>query len=580
MLEQFVADGVTHVFGNPGTVEQGLLDELGDFPQIQYVLTLQESVAVMAADAYARATRKVAVVQIHSSPGLGNAIGALYQAKRGHAPLLVIGGDAGIRYAAMEAQMAADLVAMARPATKWATTVEHPSSILRVLRRAAKTAATPPMGPVYVCLPQDLLSGEAVETAVAVGPPSTRVSGDPALIAEAAEKLASAARPVIYVGDGIAWSGAQPEVAQIATLIGADVWGVDSGDVNLDTTHPMWRGQTGHMFGEHSLPIFKSGDVNLIVGTYIAPEVFPELGDVFADGAFGIHIDLDANSIGKNHPVNIGMVADPKATLRALGDAIETRLTSAGRSAASARVKASADANAEERAKAIAADAARADRLPLPFSRFMSDLAKAMPPGTPIFDEALTNSPALIRYAPPVDPSAFFQIRGGSLGSGLAGELGLACARPGQAVVSVSGDGGAMYVIQALWTAARHRLNVKYVICNNRSYRLLQVNIQQYWTEIGVAGRPFPLSFDLSRPELDFAELARALSVPARRVRAQDEIMPAIEAAFAEPGPFLIERRDRRRCASRTDRVALWPVTVSLLQSGTPRCRPPRPFSS
>ena len=541
MLEQFVADGVTHIFGNPGTVEQGLLDELGDFPGLQYVLTLQESVAVMAADAYARAARKVAVVQIHSSPGLGNAIGALYQAKRGRAPLLVVGGDAGVRYLAMDAQMAADLVAMARPVTKWSTMVLHPSSILRVLRRAAKIAATPPMGPVYVCLPQDILSGEAVETAVAVGPPSTRGSGDPALIAEAAAKLASAARPVIYVGDGVAWSDAQAEVERIATLIGADVWGVDSGDVNFDTTHAMWRGQTGHMFGDHSLPIFKSGDVNLIVGTYIAPEVFPELGEVFADGAFGIHVDLDADAIGKNHPVNVGIVANPKTTLHALGEAIETRLTAAGRSAAAARVKASADAKAEERATAIAADAARANQLPLSFSRFIVDFAKAMPPGTPIFDEALTNSPALTRYAPPVDSAQFFQTRGGSLGSALSGGIGLACARPGQAVAAVSGDGGAMYVIQALWTAARHRLNVKYVICNNRSYRLLQANIQQYWSEIGAAGRPFPLSFDLSRPELDFAEIARALSVPARRVRTQDEIMPAIEAAFAEQGPFLID---------------------------------------
>ena len=377
VLEQFVADGVTHVFGNPGTVEQGLLDELGDFPAIQYVLTLQETVAVMAADCYARATRKVAVVQIHSSPGLGNAIGALYQAKRGHAPLLVVGGDAGIRYAAMDAQMAADLVAMARPVTKWATMVQHPASVLRVLRRAMKIAATPPMGPVYVCLPQDILSGEAVETAIAVGAPSTRSSGDPALIAQAAERLASAARPAIYVGDGAAWSDAQPEVARIATLIGADVWGVDSGDVNFDTTHAMWRGQTGHMFGEHSLPILKKGDVNLIVGTYIAPEVFPELGDVFADDAFGIHIDLDADAIGKNHPVSIGMVADPKTTLRELGDAIEARLTAAVRSAAAARLKASADSRSEERAKAIAADAARADQHPLPFSRFMSDFARS-----------------------------------------------------------------------------------------------------------------------------------------------------------------------------------------------------------
>ena len=96
-------------------------------------------------------------MQLHSTPGVGNAIGALYQAKRGHSPLVVIGGDAGIKYANMDAQMAADLVAFAEPVTKWSTLVTDPSSLLRVLRRAIKIAATPPMGPVYVCLPQDVL---------------------------------------------------------------------------------------------------------------------------------------------------------------------------------------------------------------------------------------------------------------------------------------------------------------------------------------------------------------------------------------------------------------------------------------
>ena len=98
ILEQFLADGITHMFGNPGTVEQGFLDALGAFPQMKYILTLQESIAVLTADGYARATQKPALVQLHSSPGIGNGIGALYQAKRGHSPLVVIGGDAGIKY--------------------------------------------------------------------------------------------------------------------------------------------------------------------------------------------------------------------------------------------------------------------------------------------------------------------------------------------------------------------------------------------------------------------------------------------------------------------------------------------------
>jgi len=153
ILEQFIADDIHYMFGNPGTVEQGFLDALWSYPQLKYILTLQETVAVMVADGYARATQRPALVQIHSTPGLGNAIGALYQAKRGHSPLVVIGGDAGIKYLGMDAQMAGDLVAMAEPVTKWSATVSDSRSLLRMLRRAIKIAATPPMGPVYLCLP-------------------------------------------------------------------------------------------------------------------------------------------------------------------------------------------------------------------------------------------------------------------------------------------------------------------------------------------------------------------------------------------------------------------------------------------
>ena len=142
LLEQFVAEGFHYMFGNPGTVEQGFLDALDSYPELQYVLTLQESVAVLIADGYARAARRPALVQIHSTPGLGNALGALYQAKRGHAPLVVIGGDAGVKYQAMDSQMAGDLVAMAAPVTKYSTMVLEPSSLLRVVRRAFARRST------------------------------------------------------------------------------------------------------------------------------------------------------------------------------------------------------------------------------------------------------------------------------------------------------------------------------------------------------------------------------------------------------------------------------------------------------
>ncbi|HET6518432.1 MAG TPA: thiamine pyrophosphate-binding protein [Geminicoccaceae bacterium] len=541
LIEQFLADDMSHMFGNPGTVEQGFLDTLAEYPAMKYILTLHETVAVMAADAYARATRRPALVQIHSTPGLGNAIGALYQAKRGHAPLVVIGGDAGVRYLAMDAQMAGDLVAFARPVTKWATMVAHPSSLLRVIRRAIKIAATPPMGPVYVCLPMDVLDEPAEEDVVPTSIPSSRAAPDPALIREAAEMLASAETPMIFMGDGVAYSGAQDELARVAELLGAEVWGVDSGELNMSYTHPLYQGQTGHMFGAQSLPITRRGDVNLICGTYMVPEVFPELGNIFGPGARTIHFDLDGYEIAKNHPVDLGVISDPKLSLAALADALEETLPADGMAAAAARAERLGAARRAKREAELEADVAAGESHPLRFATFAAELAKHVPTDAVIYDEALTNSPALTRHLPPTRPGRFFQIRGGSLGSGLAGGIGLKAAFPDKPVIVVAGDGASMYTIQALWSAARHNLAVKFIVCNNGSYRLLQVNISQYWRERGIPEHDFPLSFDLSEPALRFDRMAGAMGVAATRVETADQIAGAIEEALAHPGPYLID---------------------------------------
>jgi benzoylformate decarboxylase len=541
ILEQLVADGIEHIFGNPGTVEQGFLDALSDFPQLRYILTLQETVAVLAADGYARSTQKPTIAQIHSTPGLGNAIGALYQAMRGHSPIVVLGGDAGVRYLGMDAQMAGDLVSMARPVTKWSTMVAHPSSLLRVLRRAIKIAGTPPMGPVYVCLPEDVMDAEAVEPVFPTLIPSTRVIPDPALVEEAAGFLAEARRPRIYIGDGVAFSGGVEEVTRVAELLGAEVYGVDSGEINMVPDHPLYGGQTGHMFGVHSFPILQEGDVNLVVGTYMLPEVYPRLDAVFPEEAKVIHVDLNAYEIGKNHRVDLGMVSDPKLTMAALADALETRLSEEARGRALVLKGEAAQEKAAQREEALAADLAAGDESPLKFASFMRELAPRMPADSVIFDEALTSSPELNRYWPSPKPGTFFQVRGGSLGTALAGALGLKVANPDKPVFAFSGDGGAMYVIQAFWSAARHNLDIKFIICSNRSYRLLQLNINQFWEERGVEGRSFPMAFDLSEPPLGFVEMARGMGMEGRRIEKPEEIVPAIEAAMAHDGPFVLD---------------------------------------
>lgn len=541
IIEQLLSDGITYMFGNPGTVEQGFLDALSDYPEMKYILTLHESVAVLMADAYARATQRPALVQLHSTPGVGNAIGALYQAMRGHSPLVVIGGDSGVRYLPMDAQMAGDLIGFVRPVTKWSAVVTHPSSTLRLLRRAIKIASTPPMGPVYLCLPMDILDEPCTEAIIPTVIPSTRTLPEMGLIETSAGWLASAAKPIIFMGDGIAYSGAQDELTKTAELLGAEVWGVDSGELNMAYDHPLYQGQTGHMFGQSSLSIMQKGDVTLICGTYILPEVFPETGEIFAPSAKKIHIDLNAYEIAKNHPVDIGMVSDPKLTLSALAEELNRIMTPAQRKAADERRLKLAEIKNEKIKMESDKDKEVRDSMPLKCSRFMEELSRQIPKDTIIFDEALTNSPPLTRYIPPKKTGEFFQTRGGSLGVGIPGAMGVKLANPDKTVVGFTGDGGSMYTIQALWSASRHNINAKFVVCNNSSYRLLQLNIQNYWKERKIPEHKFPLCFDLSHPPIKFDEIARSMGVSALRVEKPWEIEPAIKQMLAHPGPFLID---------------------------------------
>jgi benzoylformate decarboxylase len=541
ILEQFLADGIHYMFGNPGTSEQGFLDALLNYPDLKYILTLQESIAVMAADGYARASRKPALVQLHSTPGLGNGIGALYQAKRGHSPLVVIGGDAGIKYMGMDAQMAGDLVAFAEPVTKWSTMVVHPSSLLRTLRRAIKIAATPPTGPVYVCVPLDILDAPVVESVIPTSFPSTRVLPDEECFKTAAVMLANAQKPMIFVGDGVAFSGAQDELTHVAEILGAEVWEADTGELNMSHAHPLYQGTTGHMFGYQSLPITTKGDVNLICGTYMLPEVFPELGNIFKPGAKVIHIDLDAYEIAKNHPVDLGIVSDPKLTLAQLANVLLTVMTPQQKADALARTAEIAKAKQAKYESLLLSDCTVRDSVPLKFSRFAEELRDLLPLDAIIFDEALTSSPELTRYLIPTKPGHYLLTRGGSLGVGIPGAIGAKLAHPDKTVIGITGDGGAMYTIQALWTAARYNVDAKFIICNNSSYKLLQLNVLAYWQERGISKHDYPSSFDLSKPTIRFDQMALSMGVEGVRVSEPWEIAPAIKQALEHTGPFLID---------------------------------------
>jgi len=187
--------------------------------------------------------------------------------------MLVLAGEAGVSVDAMEAHMAVDLVGLARPVTKYATRAIHPGSLLHLVRRCLKVAAPPPWGPVFLAIPQDVLDQPNAELVTLTLVPETRVVPEPALIARCVEPVQGVTNPVILMGDGVAHSQAHREMAQLAEVLGARVYGLMASEM----THPLYCGLTGHMFGEGSQARVQDADVAIICGTYVFPEVFPLL---------------------------------------------------------------------------------------------------------------------------------------------------------------------------------------------------------------------------------------------------------------------------------------------------------------
>lgn len=524
LLRQMVADGIRYVFGNPGTVEQEFLDELKDFPQLQYITCLQESVAVAVADGYARASKTPAVVQLHSGVGLGNGIGMLYQAYRGHTPLIVIAGDAGVCYDAMDAQMACDLVEMARPVTKYAARATHPASLLRLWRRAYKMALTPPMGPVFLCLPMDILeaeNGEEVRASVRV---DGKTSPAPEQINRIVDDLTEARHPIALVGDGVEACGAKEELERFAELLGIPVYAVNSSVVNISQSSVYYQGDLGHMFGANSRKAVQDADVVLIAGTYVFPEVFPDTGYPFRTDAKIIHIDTDAYEIAKNHPVTLGICADIHETFRMLNGRL-VNMAIPGR---------------EQRVQALRKLVSAPEDDGTAAAAFMAQLRELMEDDVIIFDEALTAGHYITSFLPRTKAGTYFQTRGGSLGVGIPGAIGIQLACPNADVIAFTGDGGSMYTIQALYTAARYGIPLKAVICRNGRYGLLDENIKVYWKENNIVPHDYPECFSLE-PQIDFTRLARSMGVEGMKADTREEARAAAGVLWEASSSFVVD---------------------------------------
>lgn len=541
IMDIFRTEGVRYIFGNPGTTELGFLDILQDYPQLQYIVALHESIALGSAQMYANASGNTGVVNLHVAPGLGNALGGLYNALVGKMPLVVTAGQQDTRMLVREPILSYDLVSMARPLTKWAVQLQHAEEIPVIVPRAFKVAQDPPRGPVFIALPSNVIDQEADLDLPGPSAPYRRSRPDPAGVAAAAALLANATSPVIICGDGVAASQALPELVHMAEILGAPVWNtLLMGALNFPTSHAQFRGE---LPGEttaikHTLD---ATDVVLAVGADLFDEVFYAEGSPFPDGCKLIHVDSSSWEIGKNYPVAVGLLADPKLALQELAEVVVPRLTDAARQRVMQRQAALETQKRHEHERQNTRIGERWDHSPIAPPCLMAALRDSLPDDAIIYNEAITASTDLLRTLPLTRPGSLYGNHGGGIGQGMPGALGVKLAHPDRPVVALVGDGSVMYTVQSFWTAAHHTIPVVYIILSNQSYRILKFNMNRYRRSLQIpAGRPYPF-MDFTQPPLDFVEIAHGMGIAGQRLTRADEIRPAVTAALALGKPYVLE---------------------------------------
>jgi benzoylformate decarboxylase len=540
-LEILVQEGVECMFGNPGTTELPLMDGLARESRIRYILALQESVAVAMADGYAQAGGRLAVVNVHTSPGLGNAMGMLYDALKAGSPLLLTAGQHDQAMNLTEPILWSDLPPVARPYVKWSHEITRPEDLPRAVRRAAKTAFAHPTGPVFLSIPVDVLNAEREIDLLAPTRIAPRIRAVAAAVEAAADLLVSAQRPILISGDAVAHGDALVEMAEVAELLGAPVYTecVPS-TCSFPFTHPLYRGAFPRL-GPPIRTLLMRHDLLFSVGGDLFTLSLPSDLEPMPEGLPLIHLDTDPWEIGKNYPARVAILGEPKATLPDLAEALRRRLSPAARKEALTRIEEQRRAQRAEIDRFRARAQAEAGRTPITPLALMAAVAGAVPEDVIVVEEAVSSGIGLRSLLRCSDPKSFFGLRGGGIGWGLPAALGIRLAQPARPVVALIGDGSALYTIQSLWTAAHDGIAVVFVICNNASYRILK---QRTLALKGFAAQDDRyIAMDLVNPAIDFVGLARSLGVPGEAVEKTSDIGAALARGLALGGPYLIDVR-------------------------------------
>ena len=530
------AEGVECLFGNPGTTELAIMQALGEHPRLRYVLGLQEAIVVAMADGYARASNRLAACNVHVAPGLGNAMGSLFNAKWYGSPVLITAGQQEQGHGLMEPLLYDPLVPIAQPMVKWAIEVTRVQDLPRIVHRAAKIATTPPTGPVFISLPGDILDAEA---ALDLGQPS-RVDASNRPSDQALERLASrlleARAPVLIAGHELATYDALAEAVELAELLGAPVYQQTVPySAQYLSEHPTFLGaltrnqeQVRAALQPYDLLAFLGADV-------LRMSVFNRV-DPLPEGVSVLQISERDSELAKNYPAEIAIKANIKETLRALLPVVRAKRSAERAAQAARRLTDLASQNWTAKRRRLTQEVQSASNAkPIDPRLLMMRISETLGADAVVVDEGVTSTLSLLSFLPLRDAHGYYGLASGGIGFAMAGAIGVSLALPQRPVVAIVGDGSAMYSVQALWTAAHLKLPITYVIANNRSYRILKERLRARQDSAAFIG------MDLRDPEIDFVHLAESLGVPARRVTDPADIAPALRAAFTGGGPNLID---------------------------------------
>jgi len=529
-------EGITHLFGNPGTTELPIMHALKDHPDLTYVMAMQESLVVAIADGFSRASGRLVACNVHVAPGLGNAMGSLYNAQFTGTPMILTAGQQEQGHGLMEPLLFGPLVRMAEPLVKWAVEVTRLEDLPRIVRRAAKVATTPPTGPVFISLPGDILNAEAGIELGRSTRVDTRVRPSDQSLQALIQRILKAERPVIIAGDEIVKSDALQEAAELALVLGCPAYQQSAPyGAHFLSESPCFMGALSRL-QKQVREVLAPYDLLIALGTDpLRMSVHSEV-EPLPDGMPIVQIGLVDWDLAKNYGAEIALKADVKETLHALVPALKAAGGAALQARAGKAIAALRSNNWTARRAGVVEQISRAkDRSPIDPDWLALQVVEAMPDNAILVDEGLTSSRQINALRPHRDRYGYHALASGGIGWGLPASVGVSMANPDRPVVCFTGDGSAMYSIQALWTAAHHKLPLNVVIINNGGYRIIKQRL------LAFHGDDHYVGMDFADPPVDFTGLAKSFGLEAMRITESKDLKPTLAQAFRRPGAKLIE---------------------------------------